>query len=304
MMKNKILCISFYQSESKGIGLLEKLSCKEDVEFVILHGLSSIAKRFFYIIFSGFNSKIVVINYVSLFVVFGFLLRAFGKKVVFVPHEGEPLFPKELKSNIKYPRKLIASLGLSKFCAKVATETLPLSMLQAQMLNIETDKVLRLGVKDDMFLNELERNGVFFPSRKSESIKGYLRIKKIHSMIINDSSNELTQTEMYKLYNSCRVVVIPSIVESYSFSMVESMLTNCIVVTSEKVGLAYDLMKLFSDDFLRKSGIYILPDGDCISDFVIKEYKNLIEQQPSTRKLALSLGLDGKSSLRIFESLL
>ncbi|TOQ98860.1 hypothetical protein CGG84_14985 [Vibrio parahaemolyticus] len=82
------------------------------------------------------------------------------------------------------------------------------------------------------------------------------------------------------------------------------MLTNCIVVTSEKVGLAYDLMKLFSDDFLRKSGIYILPDGDCISDFVIKEYENLIEQQPSTRKLALSLGLDGKSSLKIFESLL
>lgn len=271
--------------------------------FEIKKTITSLSGVFFKLLKERKDFDFIVINYVTLYLFFGFIFKLLGVKVVFIPHEGEPLFPEFLVSDIKGFRKVLTFKKLTQICINTADVTLFLSDLQR--INFKsTNKyynILHIGSNSDFFKNRLkweERDGIFFPSRKQEKIKGYELLDLIKYKLINNDIS-YSQEEMAELYSKSKIVVIPSFIESYSFSMVEAMLSNCIIVTSKNVGLAYDLDNKYGREKLETIGIYLCDDITQISKFIIDKFygNNALINEPNTRDFALKIGLGNKYTI-------
>ncbi|OCH37526.1 hypothetical protein [Aliivibrio fischeri] len=293
----KISVVTFVNSSFSSINY--NLSECDDIALLeVEKRVSSIFKTLFHLLKTHKRLDYVIVNYVTLYYIFGFILTFLGVKTIFIPHEGEPLFPKELHSNIIGVRRLLAKKKHTQRCIDNSFSTLFLSNLQQKEFKSKNSSVIHIGSNADFFYNRFswdERNGILFPSRKNEKIKGYDIISSLDYLLIN-KDGVYSQEEIAIAYAKAKIVVIPSIIESYSFSMIEAMLSNCIIVTSINVGLANDLLLEHSIEKLEGLGIYILDDINDINEFILNKFfiGNAIIHEPKTRKFALDIGLNAK----------
>lgn len=294
---SKLLCISFVGNCNNSISLASIKNRDKNVSF---HFIRKTPLNFFRDIITGacqaIKSDIVIINYVTLFLIFFPLLKLSRCDILFIPHEGEPLFPKNITVTHSLLRRFLSIPSLTRLCIFLADETYFLSGLQANFFEGNIKNIFRLGVDSSQLVSlENKENIVFFPNRKGEVIKGYDLLDMSKEYLANQGLEELSFVQMCELYKRCKIVVIPSFVETYSFCMVEAMLANCIVVTSKEVGLAFDLLNEYGFDTLVSYGIHVLD-----SPFNIDAYtKDLVEKNcppANTFKLADDLGLDGQMS--------
>ncbi|MBD1580954.1 hypothetical protein [Pseudoalteromonas sp. S16_S37] len=304
-MNKGVLVISFATGSQNGVGLLaEQLKESENIKFEFFSkSLKTVAGDIFRIIKQGIASHTVVINYVFLCLLFAPIFRVLGKRVVFIPHEGEPLFPKALKGQIQTARRVVASKQLTKLCIFIANKTFCLSKLQARALKSNDNDIIHFGADFPYTNSEKEVTHFFFPNRKYEEIKGFVQISSCHHLITNRENGELSYQEMLSHYAKAQVVLIPSIIETYSYCMVEAMLANSIVVTTRSVGLAFDLEIELGAEKLREYGIYMVEQPNDVAMFVLENYSMLIKKQSKTRELAKTYGLDGKAAVKTMESL-
>ncbi|MBE0369272.1 glycosyltransferase family protein [Pseudoalteromonas aurantia] len=303
-MGKSVLVVSFISSVQNGVGLLaEQMREDEDVHFEFFSkSLKSIVGDFFRIIRKGARCDTIVINYVFLCLLFAPIFRLLGKNVVFVPHEGEPLFPNRLKSEIHIIRRIIASKRLTSVCVHLANKTLCLSKLQAKALGTCDKDIIHFGTRFPLISSNEDSNLFFFPNRKHEEIKGYGLIKSCHHLMINHDEGELSYDKMVEFYTQAKVVLIPSMIETYSYCMAEAMLANCIVIVTKDVGLAYDLEERIGGGELESYGIYIVDKPEDVAKLALKHYELLITRPSRTRELALEHGLDGVSAIKKLEA--
>lgn len=302
----KLLCISFPASPNSGVGYLDAYNHNEYASFIYFKKSKlSLFADFFNILKVGCKNDIIVINYVSLFLLFGPLFRCLLKKVIFIPHEGEPLFPASFKKDIRFPRSLVSSIALSKLCVLLASDTYSLSKLQAKYIKANQNNIIRFGV-DPAFISQIPqlKLGYFFPNRKCEKIKGFDEIEALYELIVNPHPKELTSSEMAGYYANSKVVVIPSFIETYSYCMVEAMIANCLVVTTKNVGLAYDMQELLGDSLLNEYGIFVLEDVDCVVNFILENRNKLSAMESKTKDLAFELGLTGQAAQTVLDALI
>ncbi|ATC93416.1 glycosyltransferase [Pseudoalteromonas tunicata] len=302
----KVLCISFPASTNNGVGYFDYYNKNQNAEFYYFRkSIKTFFLDYITIFRKAMKCQVVIINYVSLFLLFGPLLRCFLKKVIFIPHEGEPLFPKQFKDAIPFPRSIISSIFLSRFCVFLASETYCLSMLQAEFLKANKDKVIRFGINPH-FVNtqKYSKYGCFFPNRKRELIKAYDQIHECHHLIMNQSFDELSSEQMSEFYEKSKIVLIPSIIETYSYCLAEAMLANSIVLATKQVGLAYDLCEIYSIERLAEHGIYIFDTQTSLSQFLLNNYDFLNERESNSRNIALEVGLSGEAAQSILNSLI
>ncbi|EPG0370959.1 hypothetical protein ACSWVZ_003845 [Photobacterium damselae] len=294
----KIAVITFYNTSFSSINYNLKKQKNDNIEICeIRKNFLSIVQVFFHILKNYRELDFLLINYVTLYYIFGFVFKWLGVKTVFIPHEGEPLFPKKYYHSISGLRRFLIKKSYTQYCIDNAYETIFLSELQKKVFFSNNGQILHLGSNSNFFNDRIlweKRKGVFFPSRKCEEIKGYQLISSLNDLLIN-KDYVYAQDEMAIAYSNAKIVVIPSIIETYSFSMVEAMLSNCIIVTSRNVGLAYDLLLEYKKVDLEELGLYIVDDLNEIDTFVLSLINNSILKEPKTRQLALEIGLDSQN---------
>ncbi|RRS06929.1 hypothetical protein EAG18_19810 [Pseudoalteromonas sp. J010] len=304
-MKQGVLVISFSAGEYNGIGLLARqLENSKNIKFAFFSkSLKTVFFDIYRIIKEGCKSHTVVINYVFLCLLFAPVFRLLGKKVIFIPHEGEPLFPASLKPQISFIRRIVASKRLTQLSMFFANKTLCLSRLQAAALGANEHDIIHLGADFPTESVAKRPTHFFFPNRKHEEIKGFKEIASCHYLLVNLDDVELNYHQMLTHYAQAQVVLIPSIIETYSYCMVEAMLANCIIVTTKDVGLAHDLAKKVGTDLLNDYGVYIVDKPQLVAEFVNQNYDMLMAKTPKTKELAIAHGLDGKAAVNIMEAL-
>lgn len=272
-------------------------SCDDTFHLIELEKNLKLIFMAYYQVIKNINRfEVLIINYV--FLTFLLLpavifLRLIGRKVIFIPHEGEPVFPSRYKKGLKGFRRIISYIYLTRVCVYFTTATVFLSRLQGNCLGYTNALYLHLS-SDASFYHSIYsfdvRDGFFFSGRYREPIKGYSLIEN-SVCDIKYNVNDVDQYQMSLCYSTSKVVVIPSIIETYSFSMVEAMLSDCVIVTSRSTGLAFDLANEYPIEFLADMGIFVLDKPEDIEFFLNENAIVLLNTKPKTRQFAIEIGL-------------
>lgn len=291
---NKLLCISFLGSSTNSIGLASQINTNHNILFHFIRKkpfcfFKDIKKS----IVLASKADVVIVNYVTLFLILIIFLKLTRAKLIFIPHEGEPLFPKSVKVKHSILRKLLSLRVLTKFCILLADDTYFLSGLQATLLGGNSYNICRLGVeKSHLYSASTKSHVIFFPNRKNEKIKGFNLLDVSKKFIANNNEHDLSYDDMCAFYKNAKFVIIPSLIETYSFCMIEAMLANCIIVTSKSVGLAYDLINEYGFEELAANGIHVLETPYDIDSYTVKLF-NSSNSYSNSFNFAIKLGLDG-----------
>ncbi|MUJ21750.1 glycosyltransferase [Aliivibrio fischeri] len=242
----------------------------------------------------------IIINHSYCF--YKFLLKfGFNKKIIFIPHEGEPFLGWYHAIKQKQLNRFGAYLRYSKLYNLIpyylSSETILLSNLQRNLY--KKGKVINLlGVNEDIFKPEKikKTHDIFFPSKRTSPEKGFHKIiclSRRYSILFPDNT---PNNEMVKMYNQSKVILIPSVFETYGLVVIEAMLTNSVIIVSENIGIIHDLLKKFSKEELSNKGIFIFSMNDNIKDYVEKAMNFYAESISDSRNLALDFGLSYKKT--------
>ncbi|HFG2217292.1 TPA: glycosyltransferase, partial [Vibrio cholerae] len=225
---------------------------------------------------------------------------------IFIPHEGEPFLGWKFAFNKKQLNRCGAFLRFSKLYNKIpyyfSNETLLLSDIQ-RPLYPNANTINLLGIDSNVFKPEsgIEKDvDIFFPSNISAPEKGFSRISHLLNDYMVIYPENTPNDQMPNLYCRAKIVVIPSVFETYGLVVLEALFCNSVVLVSSNVGVVHELLKVYSESKLESMGLFI---SDFISnDEIEMKVKCAMNFQKNnitmTRKLALDFGFTYKDSAR------
>lgn len=251
---------------------------------------------------------IILHHAITFYFCFFFLLLFQSKAKVFFAHEGEI----HLGWKYAFKNKQIKSFGSFLRFSKVWNK-LPCfffdhvyALSSRQSKQYSKVKVVHfLGVDDTVFNISGDSSfskGIFFPANILRFEKGWHLLSDKNKKMCFYPYNTPNK-EMPSLYNQAKVVVIPSVFETYCIALVEALLCNKVVVTTSNIGLAYDLLQAYGSSYLEKRGLFVFNSIKELNENLQDIYMHGVNA--NTRELALDNNLSCSSSAKkLYETLL
>ncbi|HIF9143117.1 TPA: glycosyltransferase [Photobacterium damselae] len=241
----------------------------------------------------------IFINHSISFYLFLLKFKFFDfNKIVYIAHEGEPFLGWFFALKNKQLRKLGSWLRFSKLYNMLpyylSRDTICLSGLQ-QAIYKKSSIVKLLGVNDNIFkynYSSIKNIDIFFPSKITSPEKNFHAIKFLEYKYNLQYPNNTPNNMMPELYNRAKLVIIPSVFETYGLVLVEAMMTNSLILVNSNVGILHELLIKYPESVLNDYGIYI-NDFKCQIEIskIVDELLNYNLDNVKTRRLALEFGL-------------
>ena len=257
------------------------------------------------------NFDIIYINHIICAYPFVPLKVFYRKRMILALHETEPVL------GFRFAIKNFKDLSWKEFLRYSFMYKLPLyffkEILVLNKRQIPQNKSKRkyhqmnyLGINLEAFKKKgnvkfYEELKIFFPNDHSRPEKGYVFIeealKDLNLKFVIRTGGGYEYNEMKEIYQESDIVILTSIYETYSLSLLESMASNTLVVASNQLGLIINLLEKYTPKELESFGLFVtdLKKKSIINAInkVVYNIENRIVSR--TRELLSHEGLDEKS---------
>lgn len=244
---------------------------------------------------------IVLHHAITFYFCFFFLFFFKTKAKIFFAHEGEIHLGWKYAFKNKQLKNIGSLLRYSKLWNKLPSLFFDYVYVLSgnQSRQFSKSKVVHfLGVDESTF-NVLDdvgsTQGILFPANINRFEKGWHLLSEQSRKDCFYPCNT-PNNEMPFLYNKAKIVVIPSVYETYCIALVEALFCNKVVITTRNVGLASDLLRTYGYEYLREKGLFVFDNIEELNKNLQDIYVSNI--QPDTRDLAFDNNLSSVLSAR------